>query len=277
MGIFVIFWLFLFLLPAEAANYFTPITGDTHYKLVFDDEFNETNGLNQSLWSTSDRQCDQVYPGCYAEWLASNVSVHNGVLDLAVTPGPTIDGFQYGTAIVYSNKTSIPNEPIDIYMEAYIKPMDQAYGLASGFWTNQAPNFTYPEVDVLEYWQATSPLYSSFNYFPAAGGLHEQMYYFGFDLGYGWHVFSAWWNPVSVTFYVDGIRTWMVNIPGAYVTTPTFDAIFNTTMGCCTVLPNNTTLLPNHMYVKYVHVYSAQPGAVAINPQYGYGGLGYHW
>jgi beta-glucanase (GH16 family) len=253
---------------------YTPITGNPSYKLVFDDEFNGTS-LDTSKWYPPVTQHDNTYANTnMAEMIASNVSVNNGVLDMKVTPGPTPNGSQYGTAAITSKGTTIPGEPINVYWEARIKNMDKASGLTSGFWTDTASNFNFPEVDFDEYWQsytanATGQHYNDGNTWVLSGEGAST----GSDLGAGYHVYGCLWTPTSIKFYVDGVLTAQTTTNTSQ-TVPEWYAILNATAGGGGIWPNGTAQVPNDMYVDYVHVYSAQPGAVAVTPEAGYGGPG---
>ena len=253
---------------------YTPITGNPSYKLVFDDEFNGTS-LDTSKWLPPVTEHDNTYPNTNkTEMMASNVSVNDGVLDLKVTPGPTPNGSQYGTASITSQGTTIPGEPINVYWEARIKNMDNANGLVSAFWTDTAHSWTFPEVDFNEYWQsytadATGQHYNDGNTFVLPGEGAST----GSDLAAGYHVYGALWTPTSIKFYIDGVLT-AETATDTDKTSPEWYAILNATAGGGGIWPNGTAQIPNNMYVDYVHVYSAQPGAVAVTPEAGYGGPG---
>ena len=261
-------WVALALAAAEAAraNVYTPITDNPYYVLVFDDEFNGT-ALDTTKWSVGIRQVDQTYPGGQGEQLASNVTVHNGVLDLEVTPGPTGDGYNYGTVGLTTLGSTIAGEPINV---------DNAYGVASGWWTDTAPRWNYPEADISEYWQAWSQGgadQTMNNYNDGCAWVLHNHYNYKSDLAAGYHVYGMLWTPTTITYYIDGVQTSRTTTKTKQ-TVPVWYGILNATVGGGGIFPNGTTLLANHMYVKYVHVYSAQAGAVAVTPEPGYGGPG---
>ena len=258
-----------------AVSVYTPITGNPSYKLVFDDEFNGNTLNTTTKWYPLANENDTTYwPGNYGEKLIANVTVNNG-LSLAVTQGPTVDGYQYGTAGIVSRGTTIAGQPINVYWEAEIKNMDNAYGLASAWWTDTAPSVQFPEADFSEYWQSQSPDQTRQNYNDNSTWVLQNNYNYGSDLAAGYHVYGCLWTPTAVTMYIDGVQTSQTTT-GTNQTTPEFYAWLNATVSGNGQfpLPNGTTQLPNYMLVKYVHVYSAQAGAVAVTPDPGYAGPG---
>ena len=259
--------------PALAAVY-TPITGDSSYKIVFDDEFNGTSLNTSTKWHAPVTQHDNTYPNSnMMQMLVGNVSVHDGLLDMMVTRGPTPDGSSYGTAAITTRGHTISGQPISVYWEARIKNMDQAFGLMSGFWTDTAPNWNFPENDFNEYWQAQSIYSTRQNYHDGANWVLQSNYNTGMNLGAAYHVYGVLWTPTAITYYIDSVQTAQTTT-NTNRSNPQFYAILNASAGGGGIWPNGTTLIPNHMLVDYVHVYSAQAGAVAIAPDANYGGPG---
>lgn len=256
-------------------NVWTPITGDNSYKLVFDDEFNGTALNTQTKWGKPIDQPDYTYShnGGTMQMLAGNNSVHDGVLDMQVTRGPTPNGMQYGTAGLTTQGSTISGQPISVYWEARMKMMDNAYGLMSGFWTDTAPSWNFPESDFNEYWQARNVRSTLQNYHDGNGWVLQANYDTGQNLAQAYHVFGTWWTPTAMVFYIDGKETARTTT-NVNKTNPMWYAILNACAGGGGIWPNNTTQIPNHNLIDYVHVYSAQPGAVAITPDANYGGPG---
>jgi beta-glucanase (GH16 family) len=252
---------------------FTPITGDPSYKLVFDDEFNG-NSLDTSKWYPPVDQPDNSYPNDgKMQMLIANVSVHDGLLDLKATKGPTPNGSPYGTSALTTKGNTISGQPIEVYWEARMKNMDQAYGLMSGFWTDTAPNYNFPESDFNEYWQSESKNTTRQNYHDGNNWVYESRHDTGMNLGAAYHVYGTHWTPTTMTFYIDGKQTGQTTT-NTNRSNPQFYAIVNASAGGGGIWPDNTTLFPNHVLFDYIHVYSAQAGAVAVAPDTNYGGPG---
>jgi beta-glucanase (GH16 family) len=247
---------------------------DSSYVLVFDEEFNGSSLDTTNTWFAPILQHDSTYPNTgMTEYLPWNNTVHDGCLDQAVTAGPTPDGSAYGTAGVTTQGTTVPGQAISDYWEIRAKFADNAYGLASTFSTYVSPNYDDPEVDFYEYWQAEDPNETHQDYYyptcctPLAGKSN-----YGSDLAAQYHVYGTWWTPNFIRFYIDGVQmqetTANVNQTG-----PVFYGVPVFTAGG-SAYPSSATVLPNHMYIDYIHVYSSQAGATAVPPQANYGGPG---
>jgi hypothetical protein len=261
---------FLSYAPTALASVYTPITGDSSYKLTFDEEFNGT-AIDKSKWQvTFDGNPDHTYPtyGNAQFWNSTNLKVAYGMADLAVTKCAT----GYCTAAVTSTHLQTYG-----YFEARVKMPPNAKGIGAGFWMD-AQGWQFPEIDISE-WLGVTPTsdYTTWHYaYPSDGtnttGISKKV-----SLGDPtlWHVVGVLWNPGTITWYYDGVQVFQtstnVNSTNAIaqwmLLTATVGGFNGNTV-------DSTTVFPAHMYVDYVHAYSNSPTAIAVPPQAGYGGPG---
>ena len=256
-------------------NLWTPLTGNSSYKLVFDDEFNGTTLDTTNNWIGGVSSGDLTYPNSHAQWQPQNTTVHDGCADLTVTmpTGGTPNGSTYGTATLNS-KLGLPagSSSNSVYFEARLKytPSATAYGLANVYWTNQVNTWTFPEVDFSEWW-GFQPDVARQNWYASSYPGVQSDQNMG-DLSAAWHTWGTLWTSSAITFYLDGVQTFSTS-NGIISGTPWYTLI-EATVGGGGAEPNGSTVFPSHFFVDYVHVYTNSSSATAITPQTNYNGPG---
>jgi hypothetical protein len=242
------------------ANVSTPIIGDSSYKLTLDEEFNGTS-IDKTKWQvTFDGNPDHTYttyPNAQF-WNSTNLTVANGVADLAVTKCST----GYCTAAITSFYLQTYG-----YWEARVKVPANAAGIGANFWTD-SQNWVFPENDIIE-WSGSTPSTYRANWNTGTSWVSTNTLT-GVDTN--WHVVGMLWTPSTITWYLDGVQK-------ATVSTNNNGAVPQWTLVGATVGPfgnliDSSTVFPAHYQVNYVHIYSNSTSAVAVTPQANYGGLG---
>jgi len=256
-----------------SSNVAVPI--DSSYKLVFDDEFNGT-AVDKEKWNVLS---SNTMGGGYTKdlFVPENASVAGGFLTLLSTqePGTTRP---YHVAFIFSKQSWAYG-----YWEARAKMPANGHGLWPAFWMNHGG--TYPEIDILE-WLGNGPKTQYTTYHPvddakSTNGVGLGTAVTGPDYSAAFHVYGMWWQPGSITWYIDGVQVLQLTQGQKYkgttvdITSTAMETILNSAVGGWN---NNTvdasTVFPASYLVDYVHIYSNDPKVSAVTPQPGYGGPG---
>lgn len=256
----------LFGAGAAAAHYPTPI--DATWKLVFNDEFVGSK-LRTDRWTANWLGC----PTCItppvqpaneqAAYDPANVSVYKGRLLLKLTENPVVVNgktYPYRSGMVQTNDNAHFTYG---YFEARIHlPISGATNKIANwpaFWMNGQNWPVDGEIDVTEGLEGNAcfHFHSSTG---ADGGCATGNYT-------GWHLYGVLWEPGSVTYFYDGRVVGKIT---KNITDSPMYLILNYAKGVYGGAPR----APATMQVDYVHVYSKDPGAVAVVPDRTYGGPG---
>lgn len=197
---------------------------DDSWRLVFSDEFDQSDGELAEWWST----CHwwQIDGGCTIasnderQWYQPDaVSVEDGVLVLEATAepqlspdgvrlpltsgmvstGPSRDGEQPGFAFTYG------------IAEARVR-LPEAAGTWPAVWMLPADQESLPEIDLLEWYGERPDLVTSHVHAEVDGERRSQRVEVPIDDGRGrWHVVTVRWEPGVVEFFLDGERTGIVD------------------------------------------------------------------
>ena len=248
---------------------------NSSYKLVFDDEFNGQS-IDTSKWNVLSTGS---IGGGYSQdqFTPSNVTISGGDLDLSVTKGST-SGRPYSAGFVYTKQSWSYG-----YFEERAEMPASADGLWPAFWMNNAGNF--PEIDIFE-WLGNTPNTQWTTYHPSndaslTGGAGLGSTSVGPNFSAGFHTYGMWWQPNSITWYIDGVQVFQLTQGEVFnghtvdITGTAMNLILNNSVGGWN---NNTvdssTVFPANYSVDWVHVYSNNPNAVAVTPEPGYTGGG---
>ena len=90
------------------------------------------------------------------------------------------------------------------------------------------------------------------------------------------HVVAALTTPSEITFYVDGVSEFTVSQGTSQLATNAQWPLLVATAGGLddNLVDGTSGAATAHFRIDYVHVYSNDPGAVAVEPEAGYGGPG---
>ena len=253
----------------------------------FDDEF---NGLSLNIvghsgtWNTTydggvrtlanngelEEDMDPAYAGTSNQPLGVNpFSVNNGILTISAQPtdasvAPYIKNMPYTSGLLTTEGT---------FAQAYgyweIKAqLPSGDGLWPAFWLLPADHSWPPEVDIFEVLgNDPNTVYDTFHGSDGSGD--SQATHVG-NLAVGFHTFGFNWTPSTMTWYVDGLKTYQIATP-AYMDKPMYMLIDLAVGGPWAGAPDATTQFPANLKIDYVHVYSlapppAAPSNLALDP-----------
>jgi beta-glucanase (GH16 family) len=216
---------------------------DESWHLVFADDFERPDGQLASWWST----CHwwQIDGGCTIasndeqQWYQpSAVSVRDGFLSLEaiveaqvavdgvrlpltsgmVSTGPSRDGATPGFAFTYG------------IAEARVR-LPEAAGSWPAVWMLPADQESLPEIDLLEWYGGRPDLVTSHVHAEVDGERRSQRVETQIDDGRGrWHVVTVRWESDAVEFFLDGVRTGIVDDPDLVPHEPMY-LVVNLAMG----------------------------------------------
>jgi beta-glucanase (GH16 family) len=216
---------------------------DGSWQLVFSDDFDQTDGRLEQWWST----CHwwQVDGGCTIasndeqQWYRpESVTVEDGtlVLEAIGEPQTTADG---DTLPVRSGMVSTgPKSDGDVpgfaftygIAEARIR-LPEAGGTWPAVWMLPVDQESRPEIDLLEWYGDRPELITSHVHADIDGEPRSQRGEVPIPDGAGqWHVVTVRWEPDVVEFFVDGVRTGIVDDPEMVPSEPMY-LVLNLAMG----------------------------------------------
>jgi len=248
---------------------------DSSYKLVFDDEFNGT-AIDTDKWNILS---SNTMGGGYGKDLVTpdNASESGGFLTLLATQGPASDR-PYRVAFLFTKQSWAYG-----YWEGRAKMPANGHGLWPAFWMNHGG--TYPEIDILE-WLGNNPKEQWTTYHPvddakSTNGVGFGTTVTGPDYSAAFHVYGMWWQPTSITWYIDGVQVFQITQGQKFkgttidITSTAMETILNSAVGGWNKnVVDSSTVFPTGYLVDYVHIYSNNPNVSAVIPQPGYGGPG---
>jgi beta-glucanase (GH16 family) len=251
-------------------NFYTPITGNSSYKLVFDDEFDGTS-LNTNNWTVgwfqaSDGLSDPINSAENGDYSSNQVSVSGGDLYLnaiqTTSTGPyNGQTYNYQSGVITSNQDFTYG-----YYEAriYLPPSSSGNIANWPAWWLIGPSASDGEIDIMEglNGQATSTYHQT-----AGVGGDSQAASGNYT---GWHVYGVLWTPGELQYYYDGQLQHTVTYQ---VTSSPLEMVLNYAVGGV----GGPITAPASMEVDYVHVYQStqyDSNPVAVTPEAGYGGPG---
>ncbi|MFT4049436.1 MAG: family 16 glycosylhydrolase [Solirubrobacterales bacterium] len=183
--------------------------GSAGWNKIFDDEFDGTS-LDGSKWNN---QRDDWLKGGVAYnnleddyYMPSNTTVSGGSLVQTIRKEKTIDGHNYTTGMVNSNKRFAFTYG---YVEARMK-VPSCDGCWPAFWMLPSKTGWPPEIDIFEFFDSDTlkvPYFSSHWKVPTA----DQEYVtnpfgiWGSDYTQQWHTYGMLWTPDSVQVFLDGV------------------------------------------------------------------------
>ena len=250
------------------------------YKLTFDDEFNTLNaglpGTPGITWETEPFYLDTSNGGegtinpTPPGQPGSLLSVHNGVLDMAITD--TYDPY------LETNPNGVPGGFSQQYGYFEMRAeLPTTSGFYSAFWMLPDNGSTWPpEIDIMEHpadypnlLMMTNQGGTSAADNAAGTGFYQSLDWNAPDLSAAFHTYGFAWTPTTMTWYLDGQE--MFSAPVTAAEQEPFHLILsaysNHGRGW---LPDVKPGATDQMLVDWVHVYSNDPNAVAIAGQPGY-------
>jgi beta-glucanase (GH16 family) len=245
-----------------------PIPVDSTWTLTFDEEFNG-NKIDPTVWGTNwlgnpGVVTKPVNSEELAAYDPAQVSVSGGYLNLSLIKSPVVANngvtYQYRSGLVNTNDSF---QQTYGYFEARIN-LEGSNGKIDNwpaFWLDGQSWPKDGELDVMEGLGG----YAAYHFHSPSGGPGQAV-----KGDYtGWHIFGALWEPGKVSFYYDNVL--VGTITEGITSSPQF-IILNLGLGI-----NSIQNVPSTMQVDWVHVYSSDSKAIAVDPQANYtgpGGLG---
>jgi Ca2+-binding RTX toxin-like protein len=238
---------------------------DSSWTLTFDEEFNGTS-LDTDVWGTNWLGADgattpPINDAELAAYDPDNVSVSDGMLHLTASDTPaTVDGTQYDyTSGIVQTHDSFSQTYGYFEARIYLPGTDGEIDNWPAFWTDGENWPEDGEMDIMEGLGGDA----AYHFHSPEGGPGEHV-----EGDYtGWHTFGAQWEPGQVSFYYDD--EYVGSIETGITDSPMYLILNNGVGGY-----GGDVSAPSDMLVDWVHVYSADPDAVAVAPQAGYDGPG---
>jgi beta-glucanase (GH16 family) len=275
--------IFIFASPLSAAD----------YHLTFDDEFND---FNSSRWQTSDFYGMRHNGGDFqAQWFADPTYVPTGSTQKPYNPFSSMNGILTIQARPTPENTfsgAIGSSKAQPYVSGQLTSahkFTQRYGyfelraklpagqgLWSRFWLLTDDGNWPGEYDIFEVLGKDNPtiVRQTTHYYKDAKKRHaiDGSSYRGIVPTDGkFHTYGFLWEPKSVTWYVDGVKTLRqinrINIP-MYILLDL--AVGNDPLNTFPGSPDGTTPWPSNMELDYIRVYSNDPALPSVTPDDGY-------
>lgn len=192
------------------------------WKLSFQSNFSGST-LDRSVWDTcywwevGTAGCTNSGNGEKEWYLPSQVQVHDGTLDLTAkrepTPGYLSNGHQHTYMCRSGMVTSAPGFAFKYGFVQIVAKIPMGNGLWPALWLHVDSEGYEPEIDMLEHW-GTDPYAKSYLH-PLTGARQGGVVYTNPDLGKGYHVFSLYWTPTRLSWFMDGhmVLTTTTGIP----------------------------------------------------------------
>ena len=253
----------------SAAEPFIVDALDGSWQLVFSDDFDQPDGRLGPWWST----CHwwQVDGGCT---IASNdeqqwyrpeaVRVEDGFLVLEATADPqtTTDGdtLPLRSGMISSGPRRDGDAPGFAFTygiaEARVR-LPESGGTWPAFWMLPIDQESRPEIDVLEWYGNRPELVTSHLHTELDGERDSQRIEAPIPDGRGrWHVATVRWEPDAVEFFLDGVRTGIVDDPELVPDEPMY-LVLNLAMGG-RAGDVDTAALPDRFLVDDVRVWQRE-------------------
>lgn len=208
--------------PTPLASQPATIQPPSSWKLTFSSNFSG-NTLDTSVWATC-YWWGIATGGCTnsgtneKEWyLPSQVQVRDGALELTAKRGPTLGVSPSGHPHTYMCRsgmvTSAPGFSFKYGFVQIVSNVPFGTGLWPALWLHVDSKGVSPEIDVLEHW-ASSPDAKSYLH-PLSGPRQGGSVYTDANLGTGYHVFSLYWTPTRLSWFMDGhmVLTTTTDVP----------------------------------------------------------------
>lgn len=192
------------------------------WKLIFNSDFSG-NTLDTSMWATcywwavgSDGCTNSG--NAEEEWyLSSQVQVRDGALKLTAKREPTLGLGKNGHSRTYTCRsgmvTSAPGFSFKYGFVQIVSTVPFGSGLWPALWLHVDSEGFKPEIDILEHWYSDAEAKSYLH--PLSGARQGGVVYTNPDLGKGYHVFSLYWTPTRLSWFMDGhmVLTTTTNVP----------------------------------------------------------------
>jgi beta-glucanase (GH16 family) len=225
---------------------------------IFYDDFN--SGLDPSKWQTVTANNWYVSNPNLLSWDAnefvpSNVSVSDGVLNLYADTGPSPHGRPWEGGMVCSTQTFQYG-----YIEAACKMPYNADGIWPAFWMNTKSSSsawgTYPELDIVE-WLGNDPTrqYTATHF---GGGQDYGSNFIVGDQQSTFHLYGVDWEPTGINVYFD--RQLVASFPASQSPQSPMQILFDNSVGGWNGnWTDSSTVFPSDFEVDSVSVWSAPP------------------
>lgn len=252
------------------------------WQLTFADEFSGT-ALNLNKWIPTDGWGNRGYPAqgeleCY---MPNNFSAAGGILSIVArreynpncyptNPNPT----HYTSGMISTAKSFQQQYG---YFEIRAK-LPKGNGFWPAFWLLPADKTITAEIDVLESIGAkVNSIFQALHYHQGAQYLSSAGYFAGPDFSAGFHTVGVDWQPGVLTFYGDGVATYVARTSG--VPNKPMYLIANLAVGGkWPGNPDASTVFPSALQVDYIRAYqrvnNGQPDAIPPFGMTGGGGGG---
>lgn len=156
-----------------------------------------------------------------SNWHKESVQFKKGTMQLSVTKETAKEGWAFDNKVPYTGgefRSLVNNRFHYGLYEVCMKPAKHEGLMAGSFFTYTGPWDTPPtqwdEIDI-EFIGDKSDK-AQFNYYVDGVGGHEYMCDLGFDAAADFHVYAFRWEPLKITWYVDGKEVYHVegnNLP----------------------------------------------------------------
>lgn len=208
--------------PAPPLAQPATIQPPSSWKLVFNPNFSGST-LDTSTWDTC-YWWEVGTGGCTnpgndeQEWyLSSQVQVHDGILELTAkreaTPGLSASDLPITYTCRSGMVTSAAGFSFKYGFVQIVSTIPFGSGLWPALWLHVDSEAVTPEIDIMEHW-ASDPYAKSYLH-PLTGARQGGVVYTDADLGQSYHVFSLYWTPTRLSYFMDGhmVLTTTTDVP----------------------------------------------------------------
>ena len=230
------------------------------WQLTFSDEFNGTS-LDTTKWKTQYTWGCTNNPGSELEcYQPDDVAVSGGQLHLKAEQRTVVNGgttFNYTSGMVQSAAAFSQTYG---YFEARFKiPTNPpAVGFWPAFWAMPADGSWPPEIDVIELGNSNDTT-AACMHVDTSGGWLGSCWSNGTNWSQDYHVWAVYWEPGTMTWYIDGIARQTIN--DSTIPSKAFYLIANLAVGGYGASPGSTTPFPSYMDVDYIRAWTKGTGS----------------